>query len=299
MNRGVAISNSNSADGVLLKEVKSRAHRVLDLFLARPAYPSVRSFLGNWLFWVALMTAAPPPYSTAAGESTAARLQRIYRETRARFQASQSNSVEAAWQLGRACFDLADLAKRDSDRAALAEEGIAACRLALARKYGSAPTHYYLAMNLGQLARTKSIGALKLVREMEPEFKQAIELDEKFDYAGPHRSLGLLYKDAPGWPTSIGSRSKARLHLRRANDLSPDYPDNRLCLLEASFDWGETKGVLEQLSSLDEFLVIARKRFSGEEGELSWRRWVVRAAKLKNKSRSAGEKTATPRGRNR
>ncbi len=74
----------------------------------------------------------------------------------------------------------------------------------------SAPAHYYLAMNLGQLARTEFLGALKLVREMEREFKTAAELDAQFDFAGPERSLGLLYRDAPGWPVSIGSKRKAR-----------------------------------------------------------------------------------------
>src|SRR5439155_20091937 len=83
------------------------------------------------------------------------RLDRIYHEARSRFQES-TNSIEAAWQLGRACFDLADVAKTDSQRARLAQEGIDACRTALSRKYSSGPAHYYLAMNLGELARTKS-----------------------------------------------------------------------------------------------------------------------------------------------
>ena len=65
-------------------------------------------------------------------------------------------------------------------------------------------------MNLGQLARTELLGALKLVKEMEREFKTAADLDKQFDYAGPERCLGLLYRDAPGWPASIGSRRKAR-----------------------------------------------------------------------------------------
>src|SRR4051812_17777433 len=115
---------------------------------------------------------------TAAEDPAIGRLERIYHEARAHFQESTGN-IEAAWQFGRACFDMADVAKTDSQRARLAEEGIDACRAALARKYSSGPAHYYLAMNLGELARTKSIGALKLVREMEAEFKQAIELDEK------------------------------------------------------------------------------------------------------------------------
>ena len=59
----------------------------------------------------------------------------------------------------------------------LAQQGIAACRQLIARTPKSAPAHYYLAMNLGQLARTELLGAFKLVREMEREFKTAVGLD--------------------------------------------------------------------------------------------------------------------------
>ena len=45
--------------------------------------------------------------------------------------------------------------------------------------------HYYLAMNLGQLARTEMIGALKIVKEMENEFEIAADIDPRFDHAGP------------------------------------------------------------------------------------------------------------------
>src|SRR5207248_6916974 len=107
-------------------------------------------------------------------------------------------------------------------RAEIAEQGIAAARQGIERAPRLAAPHYYLALNLGQLARTKKLGALRLVDEMEAELKAAIALDPKFDYAGPHRSLGLLYADAPGWPTSIGNHSKARQHLHTAIELSPE-----------------------------------------------------------------------------
>jgi hypothetical protein len=64
-------------------------------------------------------------------------------------------SHTAAWQFGRACFDLAEFATNNTERASLAEQGIAACRQAMARESNSAPAHYYLGMNLGQLAETK------------------------------------------------------------------------------------------------------------------------------------------------
>ena len=143
--------------------------------------------------------------------------------------------------------------------------------------------HYYLAMNLGQLAQTKSLGALKLVSEMETEFQTARAQDEKYDFAGPDRSLGLLYLEAPGWPTSIGSRSKARHHLQRAVLLSPEYPENRLNLLEAYLKWGDKSAAGREFRILKELLPRAKKEFTGENWESSWADWDKRWAKIQVK----------------
>src|SRR5262245_2145540 len=112
----------------------------------------------------------------------AQRAERNFQEARKRFQ-TNTNDAEAAWQFGRACFDWAEFAKNDDQRESLADEGIAACRQTIARDPKSAPGHYYLAMNLGQLARTKTLGALKIVDEMEREFKTARDHDAKFEHA--------------------------------------------------------------------------------------------------------------------
>jgi len=113
---------------------------------------------------------------------------------------------------------------------------------------------------LGQLARTKSLGALKLVSQMEAEWNIARALDERLDYGGPDRSLGLLYRDAPTI-VSIGSRAKAREHLRRATDLASEYPENRLNLIETELKWGNRKEALRDLKSLEEALSAVRKSF--------------------------------------
>jgi hypothetical protein len=68
------------------------------------------------------------------------------------------------------------------------------------------------------------------------------------------RNLGLLYRDAPGWPFSIGSKRKAREWLERAAALAPDYPENQLNLAESHCagmkpDEAE-KGELKKLDAL-------------------------------------------------
>ena len=198
---------------------------------------------------------------------------------------SDTNGSTAAWQFARACFDLADFATNDTERAAIATQGIAACRELLARDTNSAPGHYYLAMNYGQLARAEapSIAAYHLVRQMEHEFKSAADLDKSFDYAGPGRCLGLLYRDAPGWPFSIGSRHKARECLEQAAQLAPDYPENRLNLAESFLQWHDTDGANQELQTLDALWPKAQTNFSGEAWERSWEDWTARRDAVRKK----------------
>jgi tetratricopeptide (TPR) repeat protein len=233
----------------------------------------------------ALTSHAEPPSAPApaAEEKAAARFQDIYRDARERWQARPTNA-ELAWQFSRAAFDWAELATNDTQRAEIAEQGIAAGRKAVALQSNLAAVHYYLALNLGQLARTKLLGALRLVEEMEDRFKRSIELDAKFEYAGAHRSLGLLYRDAPGWPTSIGSRGKAREHLQKAVELCPEYPGNRLALMESLIKWGEKKTAQTQVVAVEEFLKSARSQFAGDRWVLDWLDWNQRWEKVKAKA---------------
>jgi len=220
---------------------------------------------------------ASRPQTNAAG--AAIRWQDAAFETaRQTWLAAPTNFI-AAWQFGRACFDRADLATNNAERAAVAELGIAACRDALAFDTNSAPVHYYLGMNLGQLAQTRALGALKLVREMEAEFKAARLLDERFDFAGPDRNLGLLYLQAPGWPTSLGSRAKARHHLRRAVDLSPEYPENPLNWLEACLRWKDWQEAARALARLESVWPEARTKFTGAQWAAAWADWEARRAR--------------------
>lgn len=189
---------------------------------------------------------------------------------------SNTNNSESAWQFARACFDLADFATNNTGRAAIANQGITACRQLIARDTNAVAAHYYLGMNLGQLARTKSLGALKIIREMESEFKTAAELDNQFDYAGPERNLGLLYRDAPGWPMSVGNRRKASDFLKRAAALAPDYPENLLNLAESYLKWNEYGDSKQELIALDTLWPTAQKNFTGEKWGQSWDDWSTR-----------------------
>lgn len=202
-----------------------------------------------------------------------------------------SNSVQAAWEFGRAAFDWAEFATNDLQRSTVAELGIEACRRAIALDSNQVAAHYYLGLNLGQLARTKLLGALRLIDEMEVEWSTAIRLDPKFDYGGPHRAIGVLYRDAPGWPTSVGSEKKSRLHLEKAFELHPEYPGNRLTLYEGLVEWGDKRRVREKADETETFLRTARMAFSGDRWAWDWDDWDRRWAAVRRK---AGVKPAPP-----
>ena len=195
---------------------------------------------------------------------------------------SATNFPAAALELARASFDLADLATNDTQRAEISRRGIAVCRDWIAREPKAAAAHYYQAMNLGKLAEAEapSLAAYKLVHEVEREFKAAAELDVRFDHAGPARTLGLLYYQAPGWPLSIGSKRKALEWLERAAQLAPEYPENLLNLAEAHLQWRQKDEAAKTLRLLATNWPAALTNFSGVAHERDWRDWSARRAAM-------------------
>lgn len=122
-------------------------------------------------------------------------------------------------------------ARRDA-----AKNGIVLTRHARELKPEGVAGHYWYAINVGLLADADRSYGLAAVGEMEAALTRAIELDERYDFAGPRRVLGILHLRTPGPPTSIGSPRKGLKLLQRAVELFPDYPENYLYLAEALRD---------------------------------------------------------------
>ncbi len=211
-----------------------------------------------------------------------ARAEKAFQLAHANYLAN-TNDLAGAAQFASACFDRSDFATNDSQRAIMAQLGVDACRHLIARNPRSAAGHYYLAMNLGELAQAEapSIAAYKLVHEVEREFKAAAELDVSFDFAGPARNLGELYFQAPGWPLSVGSKRKAKEWLDRAVVVAPGYPENQLNLLEAHLKWRQREEAEKTLKALDALWPVARKQFTGEAREKDWVDWSARRELLR------------------
>jgi len=235
----------------------------------------IRSSTGLTLFLLAFFTTQIIGAEPVGNAIFTQRATAEYQVAQSQYQAA-TNAYPSAWQFARACYNLADLATNDENRAALAVQGIEACRKLLKEQPKSGVAHYWLGMNLGQLARTELLGALALVREMEEEFKTAWNLDTSVDYAGPARSLGLLYREAPGWPTSIGSKHKAREWLERAARTAPDFPENWLVLTESYLMWYEPDTAQESMQQLIKIWPAAHTNFTGVAWEEDWLDWNAR-----------------------
>lgn len=220
---------------------------------------------------------------------------RTFEQARKAHQDEPKNAA-ASWKFGRACFELAEFATNKTERAQIAEQGLAACREVVAVQPDSAPGHYYLGLNLGQLARTRGLGALRLVNQMEHEFLRAQELDSSLNYAGPDRALGSLYLDAPTIG-SVGSRTKARQHLLRAIELAPRFPENRLNFIEAQVKWDERNGARHDLKELQELLPAVRKEFEGPAWVEEWKDWDSRLDSLEKDLEKQSRAIDSPRGK--
>ncbi len=201
--------------------------------------------------------------------------EQAYDEAKSRYQTNMFNA-DVACQFARACFDLADLSDKDSERADLGNQGVEACRQLLQREPNLAAAHYYLGMNIGQVAQTKTLGALPLVRQMQQEWDAARALDAHIDFAGPDRNLGMLYRDTPGPPLSIGNRVEAVEHMMRAVELAPDYPENHLNLIESQIKWNHLAEAAREDERLRQTLPAARKQLTGPQWQGPWRDWQER-----------------------
>ena len=91
-----------------------------------------------------------------------------------------------------------------------------------------------------------------------------------------------MYRDAPSIG-SIGSRTKARKHLTRATEIAPDFPENRLQLLESDLKWNDPTAARHELKALEELWPKARTNYVGEKWDSNWADWSPRFQDAKGK----------------
>ncbi len=196
--------------------------------------------------------------------------------------ASPTNAALAV-RVARLCFEGTTTATNASAKAKFAEAGIAAAQNGLRLHPQEAGLEYYLALNLGQLASTRGMSALKLVREMEAHLLAARALDATVSDAGPDRSLAYLYLNAPGWPISVGNHDKSRLHFEQAVKLAPHNPEHHLAFAEACLRWRKKDEARKHLAQAEAVWAKAQELYAGTEWQTDWSDWKSRLAELKSK----------------
>ena len=160
------------------------------------------------------------------------------------------DDYDAQWQAAQALAFLADNETRSPFRREAAQHGIVFAQRGRELNPNRVECHYWYAINLGWLADVDRSYGLKAVGEMETALKRAIQIDERYDYAGPLRVLGILYLRTPEPPVSIGSTHKGLRMLQHAADLFPDYPENYLYLAEALRDNERVREAKDALSKV-------------------------------------------------
>jgi len=105
----------------------------------------------------------------------------------------------------------------------------------------------------------------------------------------------LLYRDAPGWPFSIGSRRKAREWLEQAAKLAPDDPENHLNLAESFLQWHEKRQRERRIKNARRALAKAQTNFTGEAWEQNWDDWSTRRDAARKKLAEISTPAKSPR----
>lgn len=148
------------------------------------------------------------------------------------------DNFDAQWQATQALAFLAENDARPEFKLEAAKRAVTLARHARELQPDRVEGHYWYAISVGLLAGADRSYGLSAVGEMEPALKRAIEIDERYDLAGPLRTLGILHLRTPAPPASIGSPRQGLRLLQRAAELFPDYPENFLYLAEALRDNG-------------------------------------------------------------
>jgi len=151
-------------------------------------------------------------------------------------------------ELAAAIAENAQRSERESDpriRSGLAAEASRYADACLARQPGDAACLYGRAVALGLEARAHPTRAGELLKIMLDYLARAEAADAGYDNGGPARVTGLVLIRAPGWPLGPGDVDAGLAAARRAADLRPEYPPNRLALAEALAKTGDAKGAHE------------------------------------------------------
>ncbi len=162
-------------------------------------------------------------------------------------------------QLARTCFIVGQLAP-DKYSDGFFQKGRIYAEMLIHEYPNRVEGHYWLALNLcGWADAAGYMMARRLLPQIFEQLKQAVALNGSYDQAGPHRILGRIYYEAPGWPMSVGDIHKSLDHLLTAVRLAPENSTNHLFLAQTMYRLHYTslaEQQLEQVLKCTQYAVI-------------------------------------------
>lgn len=148
-------------------------------------------------------------------------------------QTARHAPFEVAWRLARVCFLMAKRLANRPQRIEVAQHGAEHARTAISQRNDRVEGHYYLALDLAQIAEAES--RLSLIKPMVAAAERAAKINPAYDHGGPLVFLGKVHLTAPAWPVSVGNVEQAISLLERALALAP-CPLTRLFLGQAYYE---------------------------------------------------------------
>jgi hypothetical protein len=165
--------------------------------------------------------------------------------------ATTSNGTERYAALCRCAaysFRIAQVA--EGDRASdWAEHGMKDASRAKKENPQRVEAHYRYALCLGVYLREHWTSVVTRLDELIASARKAAELDEKYDGAGPHVLLALVYAEAPR--ILGGDPDRARKHMARFLALFPDDEGNKLAAAKVHLELGEEEEARRHLDTID------------------------------------------------
>jgi hypothetical protein len=188
---------------------------------------------------------------------------------------SSVQPFEVHWRLARACLLASEIENASAEKTAWLLRGEDAAGAATRENPNGVEGYYYMAALRGRRVQQSGLGGITLVGSVETLGLKAAELDPVFEDAGAYRLLGMLYSQAPPWPTSVGDMDLAVEYAQKAVATS-DYPLNKLFLAQVLIEAGDPHGAR---TALREVLAAPKVGRWAKVGE----RWRLYARQLQNR----------------
>ncbi len=141
---------------------------------------------------------------------------------KARGMEEEMDNPEFLWKKARLYYFYGDNIAQERDyKLENFERGLELIEKAEELDDQSADIYYWKASLTGMRGQTRGVlQSLFMVSPMKEALERTIELDPDYDSA--YFVLGILYREVPGWPLSIGDDKKSVEYLEKALSYRPD-----------------------------------------------------------------------------